>query len=211
MTQEIILASASPRRALLLGMLGVQFRTHVSAVSENFDTQLSAHDQARLLALAKARAVGQGYPGRTVLAADTLISFRGSLLGKPASPDEALAMLRSLRGEWHRVLTGVAVVAADGAEHVGVETTRVLMRRYSDEEIAAYVASGDPMDKAAAYAIQNREFHPVARLQVCYTNVMGLPLCLAQTLLERAGLPAFVAGNRLRSRSCSFCRRAREG
>lgn len=208
MSNDIILASASPRRAHLLAMLGVAFRTHVSAVNEDFDGRLPAAEQARVLALAKARAVAAVYPGHVVLAADTLISFRGKLLGKPASADEATAMLRALRGVWHRVLTGVAVVGEDGSEHAVVETTRVLMRRYSDTEIAAYVASGDPMDKAAAYAVQHRGFHPVARLQACYTNVMGLPLCATGALLEQAGVLPPVPGSRLRSATCSYCLQA---
>lgn len=211
MTDEIILASASPRRTLLLDMLGVPFRTYASAVNEGFDRRLSAEEQARLLALAKARAAERVCPGRVILAADTLISFRGGLLGKPAGAAEATAMLRALRGVWHRVLTGVALITGDGQEYVEVETTRVLMRRYSDEEIAAYVASGDPMDKAAAYAVQNHAFHPVARLHVCYTNVMGLPLCTVSALLARAGVAVPRTGQRLRSESCSFCMEARQG
>ncbi len=104
MADEIILASASPRRALLLGMLGIPFRTYVTAVSEDFDACLSATEQAHALALAKARAASRAHPGRVVLAADTLISFRGRLLGKPSSPDAhaALAPWRMAPGDDRR-------------------------------------------------------------------------------------------------------------
>jgi predicted house-cleaning NTP pyrophosphatase (Maf/HAM1 superfamily) len=119
-------------------------------------------------------------------------------------------MLRSLRGRWHSVITGVAVIGgASGAEFTASETTRVLMRRYSDAEIADYVASGDPLDKAAAYAIQHRGFHPVEKLDVCYTNVMGLPLCATIELLQRAGVHVGVTVEGMRSGRCSLCEQAR--
>jgi MAF protein len=192
MAEEIILASASPRRAQLLALMGVSFLTDVSAVDD------------------KARAVALRHPGRIVLAADTLINFRMRLLGKPQSADEAVAMLRALRAVWHSVITGVAVInGATGQEFATVEATRVLMRRYSDTEIAAYVASGDPMDKAAAYAIQNRSFHPVERLDTCYSNVMGLPMCATSELLQQAGYTLPVHGEALRAGECSFCQMAR--
>ena len=208
--EGIVLASASPRRAHLLALLGVTFQTDVSVIDEDLDTPLTAGERACELALAKARAVAVRHRGRVVLAADTLIAFRGRLLGKPRDPADAVAMLRTLRGAWHRVITGVAVIGGEpGLEFVGVEVTRVRMRRYTDDEIAAYVASGDPMDKAAAYAIQNRDFHPVERLDVCYTNVMGLPLCTTRGLLAKAGCAMPQRGEALRSRGCSFCQQAR--
>jgi septum formation protein len=209
MPDSIVLASSSPRRALLLQMLGVAFRVDVSAVEEDLTIAAQADERARDLALAKARAVAQRNRGQVILAADTLIAFRGRLLGKPRDAEDAVAMLQGLRAVWHDVLTGVAVVGRDGAELVTAELTRVLMRQYSDEEIHRYVASGDPMDKAAAYAIQHRGFHPVEQLDVCYTNVMGLPLCAVTDLLVRAGVAVGRPGDGLRSRACSFCQQAR--
>jgi len=212
MADGIILASASPRRAELLRLLGIDFRTDVSAIEEDLDSAQDAEQRACELALAKAHAVALRHPTHLVLAADTLIAFRGRLLGKPRSPDEAVEMLRSLRGAWHKVITGVAIINGDaGQVFVAAEVTRVLMRRYSDAEIHAYVASGDPMDKAAAYAIQHRGFHPVERLDVCYTNVMGLPLCTTQELLAKAGVTISVERNGLRSVNCRFCEQARAG
>jgi MAF protein len=161
---QLVLASASPRRSHLLRMLGLAFQVDVSAVEEDLQTPRPAEERAQELALDKARAVAARHAGRIVLAADTLIAFRGQLLGKPRDAEEAAAMLRALRGRWHRVITGVAVIdGVRGVEFTASETTRVLMRRYSDAEIAAYVASGDPMDKAAAYAIQHRGFLAVVR------------------------------------------------
>ena len=125
---------------------------------------------------------------RWVVAADTAVVDGDEILGKPADAAEAAAMLRRLRGREHAVLTGVAVVdAATGRLETAVERTAVFMRAFTDDEIAAYVASGDPMDKAGAYAIQNRDFSPVARIAGCYANVVGLPLCTLACMLRALG------------------------
>ena len=210
MTQAIVLASASPRRAHLLALLGISYEIDASAVDEDLSAPQDAAERAQELALNKARAVAARHPEALVLGADTLISFRGRLLGKPRDAADAVATLRALRGRWHRVITGLAVVnTATGQEMTGAEVTRVLMRRYSDVEIAAYIATGDPMDKAASYAVQHREFHPVERLDVCYTKVMGMPLCATLDILRRAGAGVPVQGDALRKPACSFCQQAR--
>jgi septum formation protein len=210
MVEHVVLASGSPRRGQLLHLLGVAFMVDVSAIDEDLERPGDPEERARELALAKAQEVARRHPRAVVLAADTLISFRGRLLGKPRDVDEARDMLHALRGHWHRVVTGVAVLdGATGQSHVSAETTRVLMRGYTDDETAAYVASGDPMDKAAAYAIQNGDFHPVEKIDVCYTNVMGLPLCTASELLVRAGVQVAQAGADRRTGNCSLCSQAR--
>jgi len=112
----------------------------------------------------------------------------GEVLGKPGSPQEAVAMLRRLRGRPHRVLTAIAV-ATGGSVHVDVVSTDVHMRSYTDEDIAAYVASGDPLDKAGAYAVQHAGFRPVASVCGCYQNVVGLPLCHLCRRLQAEGVP----------------------
>lgn len=179
---RVVLASASPRREALLGCLGVEFTVEVAAVDEQAIGGESAAQVAARVATAKAEAVHR--PGQITIGADTAVVTDGEVLGKPGSAEEATAMLRRLRGRTHRVLSAVAVLA-DGRRHVDVVATEVTMRRYSDEEIAAYVASGDPLDKAGAYAIQHRGFHPAARIEGCYLNVVGLPLChLARRLAE---------------------------
>ena len=125
---------------------------------------------------------------RWIVAADTAVVDGDDILGKPADEADAAAMLRRLRGRPHAVLTGVAVLDAHTGHMAStVVRTVVHMRAFSDAEIAAYIASGDPMDKAGAYAIQNRTFAPVERIEGCYANVVGLPLCALGCLLRRLG------------------------
>lgn len=125
-----------------------------------------------------------------IIAADTTVALDGSMLGKPANPDEAQAMLLALRGRTHHVHTGLVIVSsATGQELAGVSTAVVTMRPYTDEEIEAYVASGDPLDKAGAYAIQHPTFRPVANLEGCYTGVMGLSVCHLLQYLNQLGIP----------------------
>ena len=140
------------------------------------------------LALRKARAVAAGARDAVVLAADTVVVVDGVVLGKPAGPNEARAMLRRLRGRVHEVVTGVAVVDAAGREASLSVTTRVLMAAYSDATLHAYAASGAPLDKAGAYAIQDRDGALVDGLAGSYTNVVGLPLEATRRLLEGFGV-----------------------
>jgi septum formation protein len=139
------------------------------------------------LGRAKAQAVAVRRPGAVVLAADTLVTLDGRLLGKPADPAEATAMLADLRGRTHQVYTAVCV-ARDGELCARLAISDVTMRPYTDAEIAAYVASGDPLDKAGAYAIQHPRFSPVAGWTGCYTSIMGLPLRLVTEMLAQVGV-----------------------
>lgn len=185
---RLILASASPRRRDLLGRLDLEFAVAPAEIPEELPAQAPrAERMARRLARAKALAVAARYPALPVLAADTVVVFRGRLLGKPADEAEAWAMLRGLRGRWHRVITAVAV-ARDRRVRVDHAVTQVRMREYSDEEIAASIARGAPFDKAGAYAIQDECFRPVAEYRGCYCNVVGLPLALVIDLLDRVGI-----------------------
>lgn len=136
-------------------------------------------DYVLRLAVDKARAVAsQAGDGQIVLAADTIVADGNFLLGKPSSPAEARRMLLGLRGRTHQVFTALALFdpAAQRLE-TDLCVTQVPMRAYSDQEIDSYIASGDPLDKAGAYAIQHPEFHPVENFSGCYASVMGLPLC----------------------------------
>jgi septum formation protein len=184
----LVLASASPRRRDLLGRLGLPFEVVVPDIDES---ALAGRPErvARRLAAAKARAVSADRPDAIVLAADTVVAHRSDLLGKPRNASEAEATLKRLRGRVHRVVTAVAVMLP-GRRRPLVEhaVTRVTMRRYSDTEIAASIARGDPFDKAGAYAIQDERLAPVAAYDGCYCNVVGLPLWTAARLLGRAGL-----------------------
>ena len=146
------------------------------------------------LALAKARAVAANLaPGDTavVLGADTEVVLDGRLLGKPTDPPDAVRMLRELRGRWHEVVTGVAAVEAAGLRRARARavTTRVRMADTTDDDIAAYVATGEPFDKAGGYAVQGLGGRLVAQVDGCYTNVVGLPLTTTRELLQALGLP----------------------
>jgi MAF protein len=135
--------------------------------------------------------VPQSAPGELVLAADTVVVLDGAVLGKPADPDEARAMLMSLRDRSHRVLTGLAMVRVGEIAWSSVVETTVWMRAYGDTELDDYVRSGSPLDKAGAYGIQDASFRPVNRIVGCYTNVVGLPLCEVRRALSAID-PAWV-------------------
>jgi septum formation protein len=192
MSDYLVLASNSPRRQALLRSLEVNFSVDSADVDE---TSLAGEAPDVLvcrLCRAKAQAVAERHPGAPILAADTVVALEGRLLGKPADTAEAKAMLRALRDRTHPVYTAVCV-AAGGELRSGLSISQVTMRPYTDEEIDAYVDSGDPLDKAGAYAIQHSRFSPVARWEGCYPSIMGLPLRLAAELLADAGIA--VPGN----------------
>jgi MAF protein len=192
---NLLLASASPRRRELLALLGLSFEVSVADVAEDpLMDELPAMLVARL-SQAKARAAcstpGQRdatYVPTLVIACDTVVALDGELLGKPRDASEASSMLQRLRGRSHDVYSAVTLLEpATGDTTTDVAATQVVMRAYTDAEIAAYVASGDPLDKAGAYAIQHSGFHPVAENQGCYANVVGLPLCHLTRCLQRWG------------------------
>lgn len=192
---NVTLASASPRRRQFLAELGIVHRTAAADIDESPLPGEEAEPLAARLALAKARAVADSLPGderpTLVIGADTVVVLDGKLLGKPADAAEATRMLAALAGRVHQVHSGLAIVWANGAdreERVIVNTTHVTMRAYTGIEIAAYVATGDPQDKAGAYAIQHRGFDPVAGLDGCPSGVMGLPLADLLTLLAHFGV-----------------------
>lgn len=203
----LILASASPRRQALIHLLGYPVEVRAADVDElsvtDPDPARNVVETARL----KAEAVTTTVTGNgVIIAADTEVVLDGGLLGKPADAAEATRMLQRLRGRTHQVHTGIVVCRRpDGRTATAVSTTDVTMRDYSDAEIAAYVASGDPLDKAGAYAIQSASFHPVAILSGCYTGVMGLSLCRLSQALQAVGVPVSlpVAGHQ--AARCPTC------
>jgi MAF protein len=187
MTSQLILGSRSPRRRELLAHLGLPFRVVVPEVEE--DVAPASSGLAEALALAKAEAVAKKEREGIVIAADTIVMDGDTILGKPADAAEAAETLRRLRGREHRVVTGLAVVNAGSGQRAALNVvTSIRMRDYSDAEVAAYVARGEPLDKAGAYAIQDEQFHPVASYNGCYCNVVGLPLKALVLLLRRAGV-----------------------
>lgn len=185
----VILASASPRRRELLARLCADFTVRPSEVGEQLGPGPIAQAVARL-ALDKARAVAAGLTGGIVLGADTVVVIDGEALGKPADATQAREMLVRLRGRAHDVVTGLAVVdAATGASATDAVESRVVMAAYDDEVVDRYVASGEPLDKAGAYAIQGLGGSLVVGLVGSYSNVVGLPLAETAALLRRFGVP----------------------
>jgi septum formation protein len=165
-----------------------EFEVISGDVSEELEAGPLAAAVARL-AEPKARKVAAAYPDAVVLGADTIVVIDGNVLGKPKDQDDAVQMLRRLRGRPHEVLTGVAVIDGPrGLVFTGTEITRVVMARYPDDLIDQYVASGSPFDKAGAYAIQDIDGELVESIAGSYTNVVGLPLGLTARLLVAAGL-----------------------
>lgn len=178
---KLILASASPRRAEILSNAGIAFELLPVDVDETSCSGESAEAMCRRLAQAKARAavarLGAPSEPAIVVAADTTVEIDGEILGKPASPEAAREMLRKLSGKTHRVLTALALIGLpDGATRSDLESTEVRFSTLSPQEIDDYVASGEPMGKAGAYAIQGRGGLFIERVDGCYFNVVGLPL-----------------------------------
>jgi septum formation protein len=189
-SKELLLASNSPRRKQLLALGGWQFTSVPADVDESILPGETPRDYVMRLAEAKARASAQqAGADQVVVGSDTSVIIDGDILGKPADFAEAESMLRRLRGRTHQVYTGIAVFrVADGRLATDLCITDVPMRDYSDDEIRDYVATGDPLDKAGAYAIQHPGFQPVARMEGCFSSVMGLPHCHLARLLKEFGL-----------------------
>lgn len=185
---RLILASASPRREELLRQLGVPFTVVPSELPEQLPSGPRA-EAVRALALAKARAVAARVGTGVVLGADTIVVLSGAVFGKPKDAEDARRMLRALRGRLHEVITGVALVEAAARWEVSeAVVTRVRMAEYGEPEIEAYLATGEPYDKAGAYAVQGAGGRLVAQVDGCYTNVVGLPLSTTRRLLADWGI-----------------------
>lgn len=196
---ELLLASASPRRRQIVSLLGIPCMTAVASddeeaaeqryrgVPENLAEWLAKYKASVALKLPEAA-------GRLVVTADTTVLLENEILGKPRDKAHALELLQTLRGRWHHVITGVVVSASLDGRTVMYSAscvTPVLMREYSDAEIQNYIASGDPLDKAGAYGIQHPAFQPTERIDGCYLNVVGLPVCtLIELLAEFRVYPA---------------------
>lgn len=197
-TPSLILASNSPRRRHLLTLAGWRFSVSAANVDESQLPNESPRDYVLRLAESKARATATAVAGKDqiVLAADTTVVDGTDILGKPTDQEEAIAMLTRLRGHTHQVYSGVALFRwGDGLLLKELCRTDVPMRDYSDEEIDTYVQTGDPLDKAGAYAIQHPGFHPVEMpsdewgMRGCYANVMGLPMCRVILMMRKINIP----------------------
>ena len=179
---QLILASSSPRRRELLAKAGYTFEVRAADIDESLHAGEQPKDYVQRLALEKAQAIAALNPEAVVLGADTTVVLGGEVLGKPTDHADAERMLRLLSGRTHQVYTGIAVVK--GAEHrIHVETTDVVFRHLTDEELTTYLASGDAMDKAGAYGIQGYAARWISRIEGDYFNVVGLPLSAVVQLL----------------------------
>lgn len=187
----LILASNSPRRRELLALGGWMFNLDVADIDEAVFPGEEPVVYVERLAAEKARAVQtRSRPEHFIIGSDTTVVLDGEILGKPADEAEARSMLTRLRGRSHQVYTGIAVLrVSDETLLTDVCVTNVPMRNYSDEEMDSYIQSGDPLDKAGAYGIQNPDFQPVINMQGCYASVMGLPLCHLTMLLRQLEIP----------------------
>jgi len=182
----LVLASASPRRQELLRNAGITFEVQPAHIPEDPLPREAAKDCAERLARQKALAVAQKRPKDIVLGADTVVVVDSQLLGKPSDAADAARMLRMISGREHQVITGVCLVV-DGKPSVASETTTVTVSELTDQDIAAYVATGEPMDKAGAYAIQGIASRWIPRIEGDYSNVVGLPVALVFGMLQGIG------------------------
>lgn len=183
MSNMLVLASASPRRQELLRHAGISFEVHPADIGEEPLPGEDAKACAERLAREKTLAIAQLRPDDTILGADTVVVVDEEILGKPVDAADAARMLRLLSGRKHQVITGVCVVAG-GQWSVASETTLVTMSEISNKEIADYVATGEPMDKAGAYAIQGMAARWIPRIEGDYSNVVGLPMALVLRMLS---------------------------
>ena len=185
-TSGLVLASASPRRVTLLRQVGAVFTVVDPGPDRDWPGDAEPRHGVRALALEKARRVSRRRPGRVVIGADTIVVLRGRRLGKPRNEAEAMAMLQRLHGRTHEVWTGIAVVR-DGEGRTAAEHARVQFARMEPDEIAAYVRTGEPLDKAGSYGLQGMAAQFVRRIEGDYHTVVGLPLArLRQVLAEFA-------------------------
>jgi septum formation protein len=191
----IVLASASPRRQELLRNAGIPFTVQPAEIDETPLAGEAPRDCAERLAREKALVVFQSWPERWVLGADTIVVVDDIILGKPRDADDAARMLRLLSGRTHAVITGVCVVGPVASSQLPVasnnktasETTLVTFSELSDDEIRGYIATGEPMDKAGAYAIQGIASRWIPRIEGDYSNVVGLPVALVYGMLREQG------------------------
>ncbi len=199
MKNDIILASASPRRKELLEQIGLQFAVVPSNAEELVLPGETPEEHVLRLSIDKAREVAgrDAVDGRWFIGSDTIVLIGDRILGKPANAEQASEMLQLLSGREHRVLSGFAILdRLTGQQKAEAVSTRVRFRELTAEEIARYIATGEPMDKAGSYGIQGLGVCFVASIEGSYSNVVGLPLCRLTLALQELGVPTFLTEDR---------------
>ncbi len=187
--KKLILASRSPRRSELLRSLGLEFEVSPSKVDETTDPAQSPEQNALNIARHKARWVARQNPGSYVLGADTMVVLDQEIIGQPANEEDACRILSKLAGKRHRVVTGVVLITPEAEEYETAVASTVAIQSVSREEIRSYVATGEPLDKAGAYAIQGKGSFLVESWEGSYSNIVGLPLEALTGLFQQAGFP----------------------
>jgi septum formation protein len=182
----IVLASESTRRVDILRTLGVSFSIMPPGIDERRKPYESPKDYVLRIAYEKARKVGDLFPDKWIIGADTVVVHKGKVLGKPKADEDAVAMLKRLRANWHKVFTGYCILnASKQIVYQDVAETKVFIKDLTDDEIAKYVGTSEPFDKAGSYAVQGRGGYMVKEIKGSYTNVVGLPICeITEALLS---------------------------
>jgi septum formation protein len=182
---KLVLASGSPRRSEIMNSVGWEFTKDVPDIDESERPAETPEDYVRRLAREKAETIAPSHPGEIVLAADTTVVIESQIVGKPIDVEDARRMLEMLSGNWHEVLTGIAVMK-NGATEIGIERTRVKFAQMSKAEVDFLVEKGDPLDKAGAYAVQAQAALFIEGIEGDYWNVVGLPIGLVYRMVRRA-------------------------
>ena len=182
----IVLASESTRRVDILRTLGISFSIMPPGIEERRRPYESPKDYVLRIAYEKARKVGDLFPDKWIIGADTVVVHKGKVLGKPKADEDAVAMLKRLRANWHKVFTGYCILnASKQIVYQDVAETKVFIKDLTDDEIAKYVGTSEPFDKAGSYAVQGRGGYMVKEIKGSYTNVVGLPICeITEALLS---------------------------
>ena len=186
-SKKLILASRSPRRSELLRSLGLEFEVSPSKVEEVTDPEQSPEQNATNIARDKARWVARQNPGSYVLGADTMVVLDREIIGQPTDEEDACRILSKLAGKQHRVITGVVLITPEAQEYETAVVSTVTLKLVSENEIRSYVATGEPLDKAGAYAIQGKGSFLVESWEGSYSNIVGLPLEALTDLFQQAG------------------------
>lgn len=185
----IILASESTRRVDILRMLGIPFSIVPPDIDESRKHDETPKEYALRISYEKAHKVGMYFPDKWVIGADTIVVYKGRILGKPKNEEEAFAMLQLLKGKWHKVITGFCVLnIAKKITYRDAVETRVFMKDLLDQEIMKYIGTSEPLDKAGSYAVQGRGGYMVKEIKGSYSNVVGLPICEVSEVLLSLGV-----------------------